>query len=135
MTTQELRIGNLLTSKSWKGAHSIGGIVKHTKESFTLTMNGYEHKYEEGKYFDLEPIPLDESWLIKAGFENNSYSVFSRKISEYAWLSISFKDYACSMICENPDIADHDTNAPCKYVHQLQNLYHALTGTELTLNN
>jgi len=84
------------------------------------------------------PIPLTEEWLLKFGFEktesdnseelylwsiqiaNNTSLYFNRDIDEWylshEWNSNHFKN--------------DFWNKP-KYVHQLQNLYFALTGEEL----
>lgn len=75
----------------------------------------------------LQPIPLTEEWLLNFGF---------KKIK--TWLGDAYEN-------ENGDIAylngqiyiiseDVKVDTP-KYVHQLQNLYFALTGEELNETN
>ncbi len=123
MKKEDLRIGNLLTDNTGKEVQVLAIAINNLRVSGT-------HAIE---YENVTGIPLTPEWLERFGFENDSYANFSKKIADYAYLVISFKDYACAQICENPSIADHDIDAPCKYVHQLQNLIFALTGEELTL--
>ena len=72
-----------------------------------------------------KPIPLTEEWLLKLGFEKiRTFDVFPTFFRN----KINVNDgivYVCGC-----GFLNH-----IKYVHQLQNLYHALTGEELTLNN
>lgn len=81
---------------------------------------------------EFEPIPLTEEWLLKFGFEYSSfYGNYKIKAGNY---SNSIKLYEGEW-CYNND----DSDAGCyfvttiKYVHQLQNLYFALTNEELTI--
>lgn len=71
-----------------------------------------------------KPIPLAPEILEKFGFEKDNDGIYS-KLGFMFWLDdIGVMQLALnySPIC----------NAPCKYVHQLQNLIHALTGEEIT---
>lgn len=70
-----------------------------------------------------KPIPLTEEWLLKFGFnkfKGNNTDCFlddfetSCNMELFFWKGTQIKNI--------------------KYVHQLQNLYFALTGEELTLN-
>ena len=74
------------------------------------------------EFFDrFEPIPLTEEWLLKFGFEKTKYGFV--KMTEIACLRIWEEDVTYSgTLIEN-----------IEHVHQLQNLYFALTGEELTL--
>lgn len=66
---------------------------------------------------DLEPIPLTEEWLLRFGYtkiSNNSFIITGH----------------CIWICN--DLFRCDKNGiVLKHVHQLQNLYFALTNQEL----
>jgi hypothetical protein len=129
----ELRVGNLLTSKSWKGAHAVGGIIRRGKGSFTLIMNSYEHEYIEGKYFDLEEIPLTEEWLLKMGFDNRVETGVC--VACRLGTNPVTGDHLIELIKVDGDEHFFYKNGHFKIttVHQLQNLYHALTGQELTI--
>lgn len=71
------------------------------------------------------PIPLTEEWLVKFGF--HVPSIKSRPYGKLGVIEVGslpagdwYYDDGLSVICSNT-----------KYVHQLQNLYFALTGFEL----
>lgn len=79
----------------------------------------------------VEPIELTEEWLIKLGFELNYKSNFSITYGHIENNKFSYK----FNIPENKSWLEYHGGAiNCKYVHQLQNLYFCLTGTELTIN-
>ena len=65
---------------------------------------------------DLKPIPLTEEWLLKFGFRESNKYLFKYKLG----------------LKKRGDNYFYD-NISIKHVHQLQNLYFALTGEELTL--
>jgi hypothetical protein len=78
-------------------------------------------------YFKLyEPIPLTEEWLLKFGFNeiggcnekdftNGDYNIFINSLGEVNFLFFREGDWYQKL----------------DYVHQLQNLFFALTQTEL----
>lgn len=88
--------------------------------------------YKNGsiKAKDVEPIPLTEEWLIKFGFQIDGvwfYLDFNPR------MQIRFYNgnlAECDIVQDGKYIAFK--NGHIKYVHQLQNLYFALTNTELT---
>lgn len=79
----------------------------------------------------IEPIELTEEWLKKCGFKKNG---------NYYWISLAnlkaelhveiFGEYLVFII--KSDFCDLILD-PIKPVHQLQNLYFALTNKELTI--
>ena len=68
MKTIGLGIGNWLQSKEWKGKGQIQGI-EIVDGGFDLKLKGFVHENREGKYFDLEPIPLTPDELMNLGFK------------------------------------------------------------------
>ena len=84
--------------------------------------------------YDYRPIQLTEEWLVKFGFEigKKNYSLnVGMELFDYA-----VKDKFCIWggkpgwcIVELPHIGQYYI----QYVHQLQNLYFALIGEELTI--
>ena len=96
------------------------------KMEFSKLIVGYE---------ELEPIPLTEEWLLKFGFHKHHGEYYNETIAiwekGYLWY---FSIYPLEdMEDELPDMSAHRTGHYVKCVHQLQNLYHALTGEELNL--
>ena len=63
-----------------------------------------------------KPIPLTEEWLIKFGFEKAYETCYQ------------YKDF---ILNDKFIMMDIDITIQLKHVHQLQNLYFALTGEEL----
>jgi len=115
MKATELRIGNLAQEIT----------PSHNKTVF-VSVEHFE-QIEDGE-IDLFPIPLTEEWLLKFGInyihEVAAYCDDNCMISE----TNETLDYWVFMpFCTN----DEDCYIKIKYVHQLQNLYFALTGKEL----
>lgn len=80
-------------------------------------------------------IPLTPEILIKAGFN------YKNDTSSVARLEIAYIDsgYPCSLQSSGSGICIARSGvgaitAPVFYVHQLQNLYHILTGEEININ-
>lgn len=73
----------------------------------------------------INPIPLTEEWLMKFGFE------------EYCggWENNIRLEYVPEMSCYQFDTDGGRIiqTRPIIYIHQLQNLYFALTGKELEI--
>jgi|688.fasta_scaffold1153065_1 hypothetical protein len=115
MNAKELRIGNkvLLTD--------INEICIIT--SISNKHIGYESKSRIGQCISscLKPIPLREDWLLKFGFKKVAENDFI--LGKYSLYYLLYYDgYRVSEITP-------------KYVHQLQNLYFALTGKELVVSD
>jgi hypothetical protein len=122
MNAQELRIGNLV---------NIIGItpVKITAEHILSISKGDD---------DYEPIPLNEEWLVKMGFTKpNDWHCMLLELSDEedirmrSSLQLSFVGCGYVSVCRSGINA---YSAKVEYVHQLQNLYFALTNKELTIN-
>lgn len=75
-----------------------------------------------------KPIPLTPEWLVRAGFTQKDMA----DLGLYCSLKIS-DEIKLSMLADSIWIDEHPT--PAIYVHQLQNLYFALTGLELNISN
>ena len=123
--SNELRIGN------WISLH--GQII----DVDGISMGCINPMWTSGETFydgyvkDAEPIPLDESWLIRAGFENIGMNVWSNN-SDY---NVDFDSMLGSQLrLKTSD--NYDLFGPIFFhVHQFQNLFFALTGTELTFKD
>lgn len=79
------------------------------------------------------PIPLTEEWLLRFGFKGPK-----SEAGKYYSLSkhrVYLFDSGCEFefnICETLRVNLHHRYKQIQHVHQLQNLYFALTGEELT---
>ncbi len=78
-----------------------------------------------GKYFD--GIPISKEILFSCGFSEKDMA----DLGIYIYLTISH-EITLSLNEGTIWIGEHDTRV--RYLHQLQNLYYALTQTELTIN-
>lgn len=128
----------------------IGNFLCDAKERFCIVEKIELRKkdYEEDQLFRApafkggitslpnKPIIITESWLVDLGFEDQGDEHTSR------WCHVDedlfgFEENVLDM--SNGQWAHFwdgsFTNSPCRYVHQLQNLFFALTGKELKLQN
>ena len=93
----------------------IGNIVKQgIIESIGISLIQVSDTIYESEV--IEPIQLTEEWLLKFGF---------RKVYKTCY---QYKDF---ILDDRFIMMDIDITIQLKYVHQLQNLYFALTGEEL----
>jgi len=137
LRAQELRIGNyVLDGQDLIKIHSI-------------SENAISFLYEEKPAFlfvnEISGIPLTTEWLERFGFEPNgvfkSMRLAMDDLNRYgartfivvaydgeAWIEIISRDV------HNNYKESQSHVFQLKYLHQLQNLYFALTGDELTIN-
>ena len=114
---QELRIGNYVE-------YRIQDELDERKEWLELsTIDATDLVIlESGIDEDFRPIPLTEEILLKFGFlkDDNFYHLNN------IWISNFYENYFS---------LDGFDETKIEYVHQLQNLYFALTGEELKFKN
>jgi hypothetical protein len=119
MKASELRIGNYYDQ--FGNIHQVNGTIISQLETAPV-----------GQLW-CKPIPLTEEWLLKFGWGKGEFD------SEYVD-NVSLKqailsyDVNAKVLCiiTNQDVIEI---THIHYVHQLQNLIHALTGEELTISN
>lgn len=121
INANELRIGNYVSDNF--ASDSFFAQVK--KLDFTRCHYGNFHSC----YSDLKPIPITEEWLLKFGFEQRDH-LWSIDIDRYNKINYN-SDQKLLFSGQLGFSIQHDI----KYIHQLQNLYFALTQKELTLND
>lgn len=111
----ELRIGNFVFKDKQRIPTSEGSIFSaelHTIDEYSF--------YESTS---LDPIRITEEWLIRLGFEKGSPNAYAT-------------NYYIAGFCVSRHFKDglyYSWTANINYVHQLQNLYFAITGKELEL--
>ena len=124
MKATELRIGNYVFNDYLFKNKEINGIFD--QEIWLCEIGEYE--FDQRSNIDcIEPIPLTEEWLLKFGFELYDWKL-NGKHAKKEWVKGMF------VIEANKNNTDFRFKSPLKFidhVHQLQNLYHALTGEEL----
>ncbi len=119
MKANELRIGNYINDE--QTTHIIVGVDNYCIKSYWLKDVEKECLYET-QLNQIKPIPLTEEWLLKFGFEKDELGWFFKE-NDYCSFGLFFKDNEWLFYISDTKI---------KYVHQLQNLYFALTNNELT---
>lgn len=95
------------------------------------------HDIDEGiDSDDFEPVPLTEEWLLKFGFEKGSNETNKKCFYKRDFVFIFYSDGIGGRFskCFFQSACTH-TLSEIKYVHQLQNLFYALTGEELQIKN
>jgi hypothetical protein len=120
MKPTELRIGNYILAHLTQGIVIVDWMVLRHMEQ-----GNYQNVYFPDVLV-YEPIPLTEEWLVKFGGEKSTWG--SRQRDAYYFKDTHFItiDNSCFVFrLANTAVAN------IYYVHQLQNLYYALTGEEL----
>ena len=116
----------------------IENLINLTKDNFKTVkvyqLDGFDiYKLSESECIDIEPIPLTEEWLLKFGFDEHTIKG-SYNIGEFRFHTQRpfAKDDKFTLVTEIHWCGRHTPIVGgIKHVHQLQNLYHALTGKEL----
>lgn len=127
MKATELRIGNYFIPPNT-------GTIESTTVMYLGLKQGIEIFINSHKSSECAPIELTGDWLLKFGFEKDKkLPVFTKRTKVKDNFIIGNPEMV--LIC-NPHqriiwIESNTTHIKCAYVHQLQNLYFALTGKEL----
>ena len=133
MKASELRIGNLvyvtdnLTNLIFK---EITPINIHN----LMHLTGWDKSPVD---IEFEPIPLTEEFLLKFGFANidkggNDFITYTdSEYNYYLQIDVRRKDGKYLILDNSFDDLRAFSMVDIEYVHQLQNLYFALTGNEL----
>jgi hypothetical protein len=121
MKASELRLGNWVEQPN-DGVTRVTAVLNDLQ---IKTETGYVDKY-------CRPIPLTEEWLLKFGFKDlpvNYMGFYEFKIGTFS--IIREQDEYCFPY---ETYSGDNIDLEIKHVHQLQNLYFALTGEELELS-
>lgn len=125
MRVEELRIGNIIETPM--GCQSIGGVCQ--AETPYIRLNGNMHIGY--RLTNCKPIPLTEDILLKCGFVSKGKNllghIFAKSFVHY-YVTNKRDNFAFRMNTPN------DTSVfirEIEYLHELQNLYFAITGEEL----
>jgi hypothetical protein len=119
--TKELRIGNLLAPLGFDVSTCIVTGVSNDG-IFVDGVPGMRLL----DYSEVEPITITPEWLERLGFEKIEHRI-EGTIYKKNWLR--FTGYGAVTDWRGGAISSEHVI----YIHQLQNLYHALTGEELTI--
>ena len=145
MKANELRIGNLVLSnnplyrKDWLG--KVLSVLEIKDESVSVVaIDELPYAFTGGQFLKyIDPIPLTEEILLKCGFKKQDYNMSNCHVYQKGSYRVlkSFNDNNINQdysLCINGISPPTWSIAHFKYVHQFQNLYFALTNTELEIN-
>lgn len=119
MEAKKLRLGNIVRSK-------INGISKVEQIGSSINSEYVGGRSLEGNYWENSylPVEINEQWLIDFGFRKDEET-------NYRWFMEDWLAYDLDDNCIR--ISDSWEFGKKKYVHELQNLFFAITGRELEL--
>lgn len=137
---KDLRIGNLCFRKGKKivtieNIYGPSGVVDVKDES-----NFRENRIPIPSY--ISGIPITEEWLLKFGFDPQLLSnIFLKKMQVVGGVTLKsiavyLQENECTIALVDYYTGTEKTellHMEYQYVHQLQNLYFALTGQELEI--
>lgn len=127
MKASDLRKGNYVTNEPLD-IFKTGFVIVEARNIYELAVHesGQESEYYS-KHF--KPIQLTEEWLLNFGFKEG------RKMIKHPDVFIQFSEKRRGVYFITIEIEGNERHfvKDIQHVHQLQNLYHALTGEELTL--
>jgi hypothetical protein len=125
MTANELRIGN------WIYDGQVG-----FKEEFRVGSGDIVSIDSNDIDCDYRPIRLTEEWLVRFGFNVRSISKTYSCYNKGERVQINIQRSEDLNIYEDTFwFKVYNGTISIRYVHQLQNLYFALTGNELTIKH
>jgi len=124
MKANDLRLGNLIywnIPEKLDVIHTVVGIRNEKPQTMPISLGESINDYK--------PIPLTEEWLKKFGFEDLYYGQ-----DKFGWIKdgVNISKYF-NFVLMLPD-AEYYDSTKIKWVHDLQNLYYALTGVELSVS-
>jgi hypothetical protein len=135
MKATELRIGNYY---QYAGDY---GITYAQIQEIKHNQFGLLGDFDGTNFEICKPILLTEEWLLKFGFVSSiPYECFTKwtfhnnKSRIKGWVLIFFNGKICRRYLGKEN-SIYWNKIKVQYVNQLQNLYYALTGEELTIKN
>jgi len=116
LEAKDLRIGNyIMQDEEVKYVQSLSRSINDWDRT-----NGFRTQ-------DFQPIPLTEEWLLNFGFEYHHDTPHPNKV----FRKLHTEGFIDLEQIKHYYYGGSFTSVECRYVHQLQNLYFALTGKEL----
>jgi hypothetical protein len=143
MEVNQFRKGNIVQFEKPVNVQ-LGDIIDLTERTISLSSYGI-HLIDCDEKTKINLIPITEEWLKKFEFKKQNsikhYLLYTVKTKHQQYFSVSemldgYEDPNELSLKEIKKYWSFDGNkydAKIKYVHQLQNLYFALTGEELKL--
>jgi hypothetical protein len=136
MIANQLRIGNLVAY----GVRPVPIKSIHTESVLKKEVHVYVELNENLIHYcidvsEVKPIPLTEEWLLKFGFHKKDAEWYLHPCFELKIIVFNKGEFNGVMFYTrtiHTDFTPIYCTKHINHVHQLQNLYFALTGEELT---
>jgi hypothetical protein len=123
INAQHLRVGNLVLYKPYGNKD---GEMKTIQGMLGMKAFFDRHSNESGMFHNLQGIPLTEDWLNKCGFVEG--------IERMQGCLVYINNCSVKRIMDDLVYLDDLRYIRIvKYLHDLQNLYFAITGNELSI--
>ena len=127
ISINEMRIGSLVQMAQGcsQGNAKPGDVVRYDIDDF-----------EYCRFDCFDPVPLTEEWLLRLGFKHAKSDSDNYWQADY-WYVAGNDDIQILQEDDNLYLMGYDWQEGIKtidFVHSLQNLFHALTGQELKIN-
>ncbi len=142
MNIRELRIGNLV--EYFNELHEITAIASFDGEFGKVTLRK-DNEYLDVNIGHIEPTEITAEWLKKVGFEGKVVldhkelllKSYSKLINYKIFVSVLFENGEFNSVSvlfdDGYDEYSYRDLEHIQYVHELQNLIHALTGEKLEI--
>ena len=135
LNKNELRLGNLVNEEV------LGNVIisELSENMCCVDVNNLtsENKIEIVKYHlnydSINPIQITEDWLYRFSFERKGDGFYYLDIGNDTMITSGGKEFWVDKIVEGIDVSVGLSGG--NTVHQLQNLYYAMTNKELILRN
>lgn len=133
----ELRLGNrLLWNRKEQGLPSQEVEVYNIYRSRCRVYTFMAELDEVQLYYsEMDPMPITSDWLLKNGFqwkwEAKDWSQFDKNPANHIPFVIRFEKATKKFMVRNEDPNVFMATVELTSIHQLQNIYFALTGEEL----
>lgn len=134
MGNNQFRLGNWVKPINDSGKESFEGTVFMIKEHLVSVL----HNKNPYDYHLVKPIPLTEEWLKKFGFKLEYGKYYSKCVQNGVGRFVIENAYNLPCVLfvnenEPNGVGCQTIGKSIVYVHELQNLYFALTGEELEI--
>jgi hypothetical protein len=124
MKANELRIGNWLLTQNQR-------TLKKYVEVESITEHAINIDFREHNYSEVAPIPLTPEILVKCGFE---WSIYHQAHHKQGFIFDLSARHSGGFVMHESRGKQQIICPEILWLHKLQNLYFALTGTELEVS-
>lgn len=123
---KEMRLGNLVKIPDFTDPQQVAAVFREDL-GFDIPLDDISTTFNRIRMAAIDPIPITPEWLERVGFDKYGRLPFEMSVNKNIWVSWINEDEGWMVdIHGEPFVL-------IRYVHQLQNLIFALTGSELTI--